>query len=152
MIVALAAIGLLPPLYMVCTNQGLQGFAIKHGMVTMLSYSLAAFFYLTHLPERWWPHTFDIWVSDLSYFPTTIWMKDGKLISVSLRFAGGKPSDLSSPHRCRPGLFSFRIEGGDARTLSESGRADRFSIVTRNESIGVDRPKCCIAERISALV
>ena len=72
MIVALAAIGLVPPLYMVCKNQGLQGFAIKHGVVTMLLYSLAAFFYLSHLPERWWPDTFDIWVSNLSYFPTTI--------------------------------------------------------------------------------
>ena len=82
MIIALATTGLVPPLYMVCTKQGLQGFAITHGVVMILLYSLAALFYLTHLPERRWPHTFDIWVSELSYFATTIWVKNGELTSV----------------------------------------------------------------------
>lgn len=37
---------------------------------------------LSHLPERWWPHTFDIRVSGLYCFPSTIWMKNRKLTSV----------------------------------------------------------------------
>ena len=81
-IVALAATGLIPPLYMACTKQGLQGFAIKHGAIMILLYVLAACFYLSHLPERWWPHTFDIWVSGFSHFLTTIWIQSRKLISI----------------------------------------------------------------------
>ena len=43
-------------------GQGLEGFALTHIAVTILFYFLAVFFYLTHIPEKWWPNTFDIWV------------------------------------------------------------------------------------------
>lgn len=40
-----------------------KGFALTHIAVVILLYSLALFFYLTHIPEKWWPNSFDIWVS-----------------------------------------------------------------------------------------
>lgn len=43
---------------------------------------LALFFYLTHIPERFWSHTFDIWVSVLPYFSDTFRVENGKLIRV----------------------------------------------------------------------
>lgn len=84
MFVALASTGLIPPAYIWIQgmDQGLQGYACMHDVITILLYFLALFFYLTHIPERWWSHTFDICVSGLSHFPTRFWVKNGKLISV----------------------------------------------------------------------
>ena len=48
-------------------ERGVQGFAIKHTAVMVMLDILALFFYATHLPEKWWPHTFDLWVSGPSY-------------------------------------------------------------------------------------
>ena len=48
-------------------EEGLQGFAVTYTVVMVVLHCLALFFYATHIPERWWPHTFDIWVSGLSY-------------------------------------------------------------------------------------
>ena len=74
MITALAGTGLIPPLH-----KGLQGFAVTEDAAMILLYSLALFFYLTHIPERWWPNTFDLWVSGLFYFHTIFWVNNGKL-------------------------------------------------------------------------
>ena len=46
--------------------KGVQGFAVKHTAVKVVLDILALFFYTTHLPEKWWPHTFDLWVSGLT--------------------------------------------------------------------------------------
>ena len=46
---------------------GVQGFAIVHTAVMVMLDFLALFFYATHFPEKWWPHTFDYCVSGLSY-------------------------------------------------------------------------------------
>ena len=48
-------------------ERGLQGFAIKHTAYMVILDILALFFYVTHIPEKWWPHTFDLWVSESSY-------------------------------------------------------------------------------------
>ena len=48
-------------------ERGLQGFAIKHTVIMVMLDLLALFFYVSHLPEKWWPHTFDLWVSGPSY-------------------------------------------------------------------------------------
>ena len=48
-------------------ERALQRFAIEHTAVMVMLDFLALFFYTTHLPEKWWPHTFDFWVSGPSY-------------------------------------------------------------------------------------
>lgn len=62
---ALGSIVLLPIAHVLIKQrgQGLEGFALTHIAVMTLSYLLALFFYLTHIPEKWWPNKFDIWVS-----------------------------------------------------------------------------------------
>lgn len=50
-------------------KEGLQGYALMNIAVMILLDLLALFFYLAHIPEKWSPHTFDIWVSGPSYFP-----------------------------------------------------------------------------------
>ena len=45
-------------------EKGAQGFAVTHTAVVVLLVSLAFSFYAMHLPERWCPYTFDLWVSD----------------------------------------------------------------------------------------
>lgn len=85
MILALAFTGFVPAAHLVSTqgwNEGLQGYAVTDTAVAVLLYFLAMFFYLTHIPERWWPHTFDLWVSGLTYFPIILCVKHGKLIRV----------------------------------------------------------------------
>ena len=64
MIIMFASTGFVPPLH-----KGLQGFAVMEDAAMILLDLLALFFYLTHIPERWWPHTFDLWVSDCLTFP-----------------------------------------------------------------------------------
>lgn len=62
MFIELASTALIPPAYIWIQgmDQGLQGYACMHDVITILLYFLALFFYLTHIPERWWSHTFDI--------------------------------------------------------------------------------------------
>ena len=48
-------------------ERGVQGFMIEHTAVKVVLDILALFFYTTHLPEKWWPHAFDLWVSGPSY-------------------------------------------------------------------------------------
>ena len=48
-------------------EKGLQGFVIKDTAYMVMLDFLALFFYVTHIPEKWWPHTFDLWVSGSSY-------------------------------------------------------------------------------------
>lgn len=48
-------------------ERGVQGFAVKHTAYMVMLDILALFFYATHIPEKWWPHTFDLWVSGSSY-------------------------------------------------------------------------------------
>ena len=69
MFAALASNGLLPIGHIAFAQgaQGLEGFALTHTAVAILLYLLAIFFYLTHIPEKWRPGTFDIWVCG---FPT----------------------------------------------------------------------------------
>lgn len=62
--------------------EGLQGFAITYDAVMNLINPRAIFFYLTHIPEYRWPHTFHIWLSELSYSSVIVWVKIDKLVSV----------------------------------------------------------------------
>ena len=48
-------------------ERGVQGFMIEHTVVKVMFDVLALLFYTTHFPEKWWPHTFDLWVSGPSY-------------------------------------------------------------------------------------
>lgn len=85
MIVTFAATGFAPAGHMMFSQgliEGLQGFAVEYTGVKILLDLLALFFYLTHIPERWWPHTFDLWVRGLFYFPIVLWAKNGKLIRI----------------------------------------------------------------------
>lgn len=70
MFIALASSGVLPFLHVAFTQRGqaLEGFALPHIAVAILLYLLALLFYLTHVPEKWWPGSFDIWVSGLPTF------------------------------------------------------------------------------------
>lgn len=45
-------------------EKGVQGFAATHAGVMILLLIVALFFYSMHIPERWCPHTFDLWVSE----------------------------------------------------------------------------------------
>lgn len=66
MLGALASTGFALRIYAYCwMNEGLQGFSTTWDGVMILLDLIAVFFYLTHIPEKWWPHTFDIWVSEL---------------------------------------------------------------------------------------
>ena len=53
-------------LYSQDLKENLEGFPFTDMQGMMVSYGLATFFYLSHIPERWWPHTFDVWVGELS--------------------------------------------------------------------------------------
>lgn len=73
MLSGLASTGLALPIYAYFyTNEGLHGFSMTYDGVMILLDLIAVFFYLTHIPEKWWPKTFDIWVSEMTYFPTFI--------------------------------------------------------------------------------
>lgn len=62
MLGALASTGFALRIYAYCwMNEGLQGFSTTWDGVMILLDLIAVFFYLTHIPEKWWPHTFDIW-------------------------------------------------------------------------------------------
>lgn len=66
MLGALASTGFaLPICAYCCMNEGLQGFSTTWDGVMILLDLIAVFFYLTHIPEKWWPYTFDIWVCEL---------------------------------------------------------------------------------------
>ena len=72
-IIALASTWFAPFLHMIWSkgrDEGMRGFAVTHTAVMVLLDVLALFFYTTHIPEIWWSHTFDLWVSGLSCFPT----------------------------------------------------------------------------------
>lgn len=47
-------------------EKGVQGFAATHAGVMILLLIVALFIYSMHIPERWCPHTFDLWVSELT--------------------------------------------------------------------------------------
>lgn len=71
-IIAFASTGVLPFLHMAFNRgiqEGLRRFAVTHSTVMVLFYLLAFSFYATHIPERWWPHKFDLWVSGMPYTP-----------------------------------------------------------------------------------
>lgn len=83
MIFALAGTGLISAVHMNSRQgwkKGLQGFALTHDAAMVLLDLLALFFYLTHILEKWWPHTFDLWVSRLFTIPNILRVNDGKLI------------------------------------------------------------------------
>ena len=43
--------------------EGLEKFPLLHVVGMLLSYLVGTFFYVTRVPEKYWPGTFDIWVS-----------------------------------------------------------------------------------------
>ena len=47
-------------------GEAVQAFAVGHTTIMVLLDFVALLFYATHIPEKWCPHTFDIWASGLS--------------------------------------------------------------------------------------
>ena len=43
-------------------EEALQGFAVQKTVVMAALDVLAFSFYKSQVPEKWWPHLFDIWV------------------------------------------------------------------------------------------
>ena len=115
-------------------ERGVQGFAIKHTVVMVMLDILALFFYASHLPEKWWPHTFDLWVSRPSY---SLAISYGKLTVGFWGYAGGKPPDLSHSHRRRSNCLLAGIAEGDAKALCSRRRAGCFSTAKSYQSFDV---------------
>lgn len=65
MLTALGLSGFAPIVHMAMTEgvKGLSHFPLVHIAVVCLCYVLGTVFYVTRIPERYWPGTFDLWVS-----------------------------------------------------------------------------------------
>ena len=46
-------------------EEAVQAFAVGDTAVMVLLDFLALLFYATHIPEKWFPNTFDLWASGL---------------------------------------------------------------------------------------
>lgn len=70
MLMALGLSGFAPIVHMAVAEgiQGLTHFPLVHIIVVCLCYVVGTLFYVTRIPEKYWPGTFDLWVSFLSFF------------------------------------------------------------------------------------
>lgn len=70
MLTALGVSGIVPIVHMAVTQgvEGLSHFPLIHIAVVCLCYVLGTMFYVTRIPERYWPGTFDLWVSFEAFF------------------------------------------------------------------------------------
>lgn len=118
-------------------EKGVQGFAATHAGVMILLLIVALFIYSMHIPERWCPHTFDLWVSELTLLSHLFYGRLTVVFCGLLWSSGSKPPDLPYSHRCRSGCVFAGIAEGDARALFASRRADSFALTKRNQSFVV---------------
>ena len=67
MLMALGLSGFAPIVHMALAEgiKGLTHFPLIHITIVCLCYILGTAFYVTRIPERYWPGTFDLWVSFL---------------------------------------------------------------------------------------
>ena len=65
MLTALGISGYGPIVHMAVAEgtQGLTHFPLIHIAATSLCYAMGTGFYVMRIPERYWPDTFDLWVS-----------------------------------------------------------------------------------------
>ncbi len=65
MLVALVGSGFVPIAHMALFEgfKALRNFPLIHIAIMILCFLLGTIFYVTHLPEKHWPGTFDLWVS-----------------------------------------------------------------------------------------
>lgn len=64
---ALGLSGFAPIVHMALAEgiEGLTHFPLIHITIVCLCYILGTAFYVTRIPEKYWPSTFDLWVSFL---------------------------------------------------------------------------------------
>jgi adiponectin receptor len=75
MLIALAGSAFAPIVHM-GTIEGVAGvahFPLIHMAIVSMCYLVGTGFYVTHVPEKLWPGTFDLWVSGYSIPPWKRW-------------------------------------------------------------------------------
>ena len=120
--------GCVPILHMFIMQgyEGVEQFPLMHIALMGLCYLAGTSFYVTHWPEKRWPATFDIWVSEIASS-----VLDFSYDTNSTFSAGSKPSIVPCVYRPWPICIPTGAQECFARGLYVKGRPRNSSSNTQ---------------------